>query len=350
MRGTRGSSIRAAAAAIALAAALTAPAARPKGAADPPAGGTPAGVTAAPGAAKEVSGPSVRIAPRAHKMSTYSLTGRYEMHTQDVTFEAPPAYRDSFAYWTGRLKNRSKFEVYEISTRTLETGGDGSVPFVRQVPRFNVEVGEEGKTKVPYDPLEQILKTWIWEGSLDPLGNVRDLRKTAGRENDQLKNIAMPFLLTLFPALKGPFDLKVGESFVEARSLPVPEKLTISGLEELKMKMTRTYRLGKVHGRQAIFDVSIAYVTDPDQEIAAPDTSCVISGGGSGQTTFDLEDGVFVGASQPTSMSLEISAPLRPLPERPETANPGNAVTRIVMDINLSGKQTVTRPWGGDQD
>jgi len=269
----------------------------------------------------------------------------------DVTYEVPEAYHDSFAFWTGRMKAKSKFEVYQFSIRTLDAAEDGSVPFTRQVPHFNLEISEDGKSRVPFDPLEQKLRTWIWEGTLDPLGNIAEIRKVAGREDDELKNLAMPFVESAFPVVKSAVDLMPGSGFDEERIVPMPESPPkISGLENLRLKVTRTYRLKEVRDILAIFDVQVTYALDPAVSITVPDTVCAIGGGGRGEAIFNLRRGLFESTHLPTTMTIDISAPLRPLPDRPETATPGNGKTHIVMDMTLGSTQIVSRPWGADQD
>ncbi len=294
---------------------------------------------------------TIRFAPRAHPLSKYEVNARYEMHFKDVTYEVPEAYRDSFAFWTGRMKGKSKFEVYQFNIQTLDAAENGSVPFTRRLPHFNLEVAEEGRTRVPFDPLEQKLRTWIWDGTLDPLGNITEIHKTAGRDDEEFKNLALPFVESAFPVIKSAIDVSPGGGFDEERIVPLPEPPPkINGLENVRLKVTRTYRLKEVTGDLAVFDVTVTYAMDPATLITVPDTTCAISGGGSGAMTFDVRRGLFVSTHLPTIMTLDISAPLRTLPDRPETANPGNGKTHVVMNMTLDSSQIVSRPWGSDPD
>src|SRR5262245_59271680 len=125
-------------------------------------------------------------------------------------------------------------------------------------------------------------------------------------------------------------------------SMPMPSRLAISGLDKMSLRMTRRYTLRELHGRQALFDVEVMYAADPATPPTAPRTTCVITGGGKGDALFDLQDGAFVEAQQPTHMVIDVEAPLRRLPDQPEGTDPGLGKTHMEITVGLSGKQTVT--------
>ncbi|HEU4400473.1 MAG TPA: hypothetical protein VFT43_00065, partial [Candidatus Polarisedimenticolia bacterium] len=98
----------------------------------------------APAAPTPVPPSTLRFAPRARRLSTYTNVVRLEITTRDVTFEAPPAYQQSFAFWSGRMKGQTKTELFQLQTLTQERAGDGTVPFKRTLPRFQVEIQKDG--------------------------------------------------------------------------------------------------------------------------------------------------------------------------------------------------------------
>jgi hypothetical protein len=126
-------------------------------------------------------------------------------------------------------------------------------------------------------------------------------------------------------------------------TVPLPSKLSIAGLESTAAHLTRRYTLREVRGQEAIFDVAVIYAVDPTTPPTAPRTTCVITGGGEGEAVFDLTEGIFVHATQPTQLVIDVEAPLRHLPDQPADADPGTAKTHMVIGLSLSGKQKVAR-------
>ena len=49
-------------------------------------------------------------------------------------------------------------------------------------------------------------------------------------------------------------------------------------------------------------------------------------------------------------MKIDIEAPLRPLPGRPETETPGLGKSHIALALVLSADQRIQRIWGDDTD
>jgi len=73
-------------------------------------------------------------------------------------------------------------------------------------------------------------------------------------------------------------------------------------------------------------------------------------GGGSGTATFEVRRGVFQQSRMPSSMHIDIEAPLRPLPDHPETERASTGKSHIDLDLLLSGQQKVQRLWGDEPD
>lgn len=309
-------------------------------------------LTAAPAAPSKTTstGTALRLTPKARVMSTYTLECRFEVFTKNVTFDVPQAYQDSFAFWTGRMTQNKRMEVIEIVTSTSESNQNGSVPFKRTVPKFNLELEKKGQPLTPYGPLEKQVTSLAWAGSLDRFGNVKEIRKVAGPDNPEVDGVAFPQFDAVFPELQGPREIRVGEAFTETRVLPLPTRVNVLGLEQTTVRLTREYILKETSGSQATFEVKVTYANDSGNPPKAPDTTCLIAGGGTGQAVFDTRRGVFLSANLPSAMTIDIEAPLRPLPDKPETAHPGKGKTHIDLELLVAGLQTVQRTWGEDQD
>jgi hypothetical protein len=133
--------------------------------------------------------------------------------------------------------------------------------------------------------------------------------------------------------------------------VPFPSRLNIKGLESVQLQITRDFKLIQVRGDHAIFEQTVGYALSPKTPPEAPGTTCVIGGGGRGEATFDVRRGVFKSSSVRSALTVDIEAPLRPLPgvEQPE-GSPGTAKTRLELDILISGEQTVSRVWGEEED
>ena len=309
----------------------------------------PGNTAAAPAAPPQAAG-TIRFTPKARQLSTYVVEGRLDVTNRDVTFDAPPAYRDKFAFWTGRMKGQKRFELYQFQTSTQERAADGTVPFKRILTRFQLELEREGRPLAAMGSLQKDMTTRAWEGTLDPLGNVKEIRRTQGVDNPDAAELWMPMIERLFPPLPGARNLVAGKGFTDVVSVPLPSQLKIRGLEEIHVTVTREYLLKETTGGIAKFEVRTTYAPDPGTPPTEPGTACAISGGGTGEATFDLKRGVFLGTTLPTQMTLEVKAPLQPLEGQPPTADPGTGTTRIDLDLRLSGQQTVRRYWGEEED
>lgn len=306
-------------------------------AAEPPAKGT-----AAPG--------TLRILAKARQMSTYKLGTRFEVGTGDITFEAPAAYQSGFDYWASRMKGQKRSEVCDITTITQGVEKDGDVPFRRTIPRFDIELLQGGQIYAPGLNIGKALAAFVWEGSLDRYGNVKEMRKTEGTETDEIKALAIPEMSHIFPEITESHDLKVGEGFKEEKIVRLPTKLNIAGLEHLTIKWTREYILKSQQGGVATFEVKTTYATDPAFKPEMENTTCQVSGSGTGEATFEVKRGVFLTSRLPSTMHIEIEAPLRPLPEHPETNTSATGKSHVLLDLLLAGEQTVKRVWGDDTD
>ena len=97
--------------------------------------GQPAATPPAPSAPKPAPVPTVlHLLPKVHRLSTYSISARFEMTTRDVTFDAPAAYMESFNFWSKRMKGQRRSEVYEIKSVTQDADAQGLVPFRLTIP------------------------------------------------------------------------------------------------------------------------------------------------------------------------------------------------------------------------
>jgi hypothetical protein len=315
--------------------AATAPAKPPAA----PATAAPATATV-PGAAAA----PVHVQPKAWQMSTYSLDGRLESGIGTVTFEAPPDYQKSFAFWTDRMKGSNRIEMIQILTTTREAEADAHLPFHRQVSRYDLEMNERGGTMEAGSPVTNAVLALAWEGKLDAWGNVTDIKESAApQDRSEVDQLSFPILNSLFPRLEGPRDMRPGETFTEIAQMPMPSRLAIRGLENLAIRMTRVFTLREVRGAEAVFDVAVTDEIDPATAPTEPHTTCVLKGSGKGEAVFNLDDGFFTSGRIPASITIDIEAPLRRLPGQPEDQDPGTAKNHIQMLLTLSGKVTVAR-------
>lgn len=284
---------------------------------------------------------TLHMVPRAHAQAVYEFDGRVEISNRDATFVAPPAYEESFAFWMGRLKGAGKRELIHILTVTREADEKGEVPFQRKVPRFQVEISQGGQWMTSRTTIPEDVRSLVWDGAFDRLGNVIVKKRVEGDEGGSVEHLSFPLLDYLFPRLDGPRDIEVGKGFTDVVSIPLPSRLNIDGLEDIRAVLTREYILEEIDSAVARFKVTAAYELDPDTPPQAPDTTCVIGGRGGGHAVFDVKDGVFLEARLISKMTFDVEAPLRPLPDqKPEEAG-GKASTHLAISVKLSGKQEV---------
>ncbi len=317
----------------------------------PPAAGAKPAVRGAPPSAPAVpAGAPLRFAPKARKMSTYTLNGRFEIKTRDVSFEAPDAYIDGFNFWAGRMKGNKRSEVYQTVTMTQDVDGSGLLPFRRTIPRFNLELEKQGQVFASSDAIERNVTRLVWEGTLDPFGNLKEKRMVGGKDNPEVAQLALSEIERIFPVVQGARDIKIGEGFKEESIVALPTKLNIAGLEDVTLKVTRDYTLKSVATGLATFDVILTYSSDPAYKPKAESTACAFSGGGAGDAVFEVKRGVFVRSRVPSSLRIDIEAPLRPLPGHPETDVGAVGKSHIDLDLVLFGEQRVARTWGEEED
>lgn len=299
---------------------------------------------------KTTAAPSLHMAPRVHAQAVYEFEGRVEIQNRDATFVAPPAYRESFAFWTERLKGAGKRELIRILTVTREADDEGKVPFQRKVPRFQVEISQGGQWMTSRSTIPEDVRSLVWDGALDRLGNVTVMNRVEGDESGSVEHLSFPLLDYLFPRLDGPRDIDVGTGFTDAVSIPLPSRLNIDGLEDIRAVLTREYVLEKIDSAVARFKVSASYALDPDTPPQAPDTTCVIGGSGAGHAVFDVKDGVFLEGQLISKMTFDVEAPLRPLPDQKEGEADGKASTHLAISVKLNGKQKVAGILGSGSD
>jgi len=248
------------------------------------------------------------------------------------------------------MKGQRRSEVFEMTTMTQDTNDKSLVTFRRTIPKFDVEMERQGEFMASPPELEQSVASLVFEGTLDHFGNVKEFKKTAGSDDTELGSLAIPEISRLFPEVDGPHDYRTGDGFKEERTVRLPTKLAIAGLESVTYKVIREYALKSLQGGLATFDVRITYADDPAFKPGAEKTSLRITGGGSGTAVFEPGRGVFQESRLPTSMRIDIEAPLRPLPDHPETAKAPTGKTHVDLDLLVAGRQTVRRVWGDDTD
>jgi hypothetical protein len=305
----------------------------------------------APSPPKEPAAPAaLRVVPKSRRMSTYTLGARFEITTRDITFEAPAAYQSGFDFWAGRMKGQRKSEVCEMVTVTQDADPSGDVVFRRTIPKYDVELEKQGQIYASERSVERTVAALQWEGRLDPFGNVKEMHKVAGDDGGEVADLAIPEMSRVFPEMKGPLSLKVGDSFKEERIVRLPTKLGIKGLEHVTVQWVREYILKAQQDGVATFEVKTTYANDPAFKPEMDGTTCQIGGGGSGEALFEIKRGVFARSRVPTTMHIDIEAPLRPLPDQPATNVTSVGKSHIQLDLLLSGEQTVKRTWGDDTD
>ena len=340
------------AAALSMACLIDAAAAKPKPA-KPTAPATAPNTSGAADTKAPASSPAsapILLNPRGWGRAIYAIDGRVQTSIKDVTFEAPPAYQESFTFWTNRMKGGQRAELFNLLTTTTEPAEDGSLPFHRQVSRYQLDMYDKGEMKVGDDEAVHEVTNLAWEGALDAKGNIKELRLV--RHPDEMRGIqglSFQRLDEIYPRLTDRRQMKVGESFVEEIPMPLPQRLTVHGLEEVGIKVSRRMTLKQVNGQEAIFDVNVTYVANPATPPSAPRTSMTIGGGGDGQATFDMTDGLFTSARLASVLSIDIEAPLRKLPDQPEGSDPGTAKSHIEMAFDFSARQSLSKLFMGEE-
>ncbi|HET8948117.1 MAG TPA: hypothetical protein VFQ07_14160, partial [Candidatus Polarisedimenticolia bacterium] len=207
---------------------------------------------------------AVTLTPRVWTRSSYSFEGRLESTVQDVTFETPPAYKDSFTFWGNRMKGTERTELIQTITSTHEAEQNGNVPFHRQVTRFMVDLAEHGQTKTGGPTLSRDVQSLAWDGQLDPRGLVIEKKRVAGPEDmTEVDRLAFPLLDQVLPVLDEPRTLKPGETLTFTTTMPLPSRLTINGLEDVAARLTRVLTFKELRGRQVVFSDKATYVIDP---------------------------------------------------------------------------------------
>jgi len=316
--------------------AKTEPPKKPAAPKKPPAAPAPAPANVAP----------VTLTPRAWSRSSYSFEGRVESTVQDVTFETPPAYTESFSFWGNRMKGTERTELIQTITSTHEAQENGNVPFHRQVARYMVDLAEHGQTKTMGPVLTRDVQSLAWDGQLDARGLVVEKKRVAGPEDmSEVDRLSFPLLDQVLPVLDASKTLKPGETLTFTSTMPLPSRMTINGLEDVAAQLTRVLTFKELRGRQVVFSDKATYVIDPATPPKLPRTSCVIGGGGDGEAIFDLDAGFFLNAGLETKMTIDIEAPLRPLPGQPEGVDPGTGKSHLVLALKLFGKQTAAQMY-----
>jgi len=157
----------------------------------------------------------LRFNPKVRRMSTYSLQGRFEVTTKDVTFEAPDAYKAGFNFWAGRMKGEKRSEVCEMTTMTQDAEDKGMNTFRRTIPRFDLEMIKQGQVLASPLATQQSVASLVFDGTMDQLGNVKSLKKVAGPDDPEIQALAIPEVARVFPDVDAPHDLRIGEGFTE---------------------------------------------------------------------------------------------------------------------------------------
>jgi hypothetical protein len=318
-------------------------------------GGLPPAALAADAAPVAPPGPSstpapgkVRFAPQAHGGSSYRAEVHVQVVTKDVVFDAPPAYAESFKFWASRMKGSKRDELYQYVILTDDPAADGTVPFRKQISRFQVEMEKDGQALTAMSDAVLDMPKQVWEGKFDRAGSVREIRRTAGTDDADMQELATAYADDVFPAGEAPREMSIGEALRSVSHLPLPSRLHVEGLEEIRLVMTRELTLKQVGGDLARFEIKTTFANDPATKPSRPGTSCTITGSGTGEATFDLKRGVYQETRQTSTLLLDFAAPLRRLPQMAETEQPGNGKTHIVLEMLLTGTQDVHSVLGSD--
>jgi hypothetical protein len=298
---------------------------------------------AAPGAAGKV-----RFAPQPRAASSYRAEVHVQVFTKDVTFDAPPAYAEGFKFWTSRMKGSKRDELYQFLILTDDPAADGTVPFRRQISRFQIEMEKDGQALTAMSDAVLDMPKQVWEGKLDRTGNVQEIRRVAGTDDADMKEIATGYAVDVFPAGQAPREMSIGESVRTVSHLPLPSRLHVEGLEETGLVMTRELTLKQVTADMARFEIKTTFASDPATKSNRAGTSCTVSGSGTGEATFDLKRGVYQTTRQTSTLLIDLVAPLRRLPQMPETEQPGIGKSHIVLELMLTGTQDVHAILGSD--
>jgi hypothetical protein len=299
-----------------------------------------------PGPAPAASPGVLHFQPRARGGSSYELQSRVGILTQDVTFDVPQAYRESFAFWSDHMKGQERSELYRFVLLTDDPAADGSVTYHRSVSRFQVEMAKNGEPLEPMTNASRDMPSLGWDGTLDPFGNVRAEKLVAGKNDPDMEELARPYAERPFPRVEGPRDLLVGEALKISEPMPPPSRMHIDGLESIGVVITRELTLRSFDGARAVFDVKTTYAADPARASTLKNTTCAISGSAKGEMVFDARRGVFESSREEGTMVFDIRAPLRPLPEHPETAHAGSGASHLALRLNVSAQQTVHKILG----
>ena len=303
-----------------------------------------AAAPAAPAAAAPIT-----LTPRAWPRSSYNFEGRLESTVQDVTFEVPAAYKDSFAFWGGRMKGTERTELIQYITSTHEAEENGDVPFHRQVARYMVDLSEHGQVRTMGGQVNRDVQNLAWDGRLDARGRIVEIKRVAApADTAEVDRLAFPMLDDVLPVLDGPRSLKTGESVTFESTLPLPSRMSVKGLEDVAARMTRVFTLKELRDRQAVFAVKTTYAIDPGTPPKADRTTCVIGGGGDGEAIFDLDAGYFLSARITTKMTIDIEAPLRPLPDQPQGTDPGTGKSHLALVLTMYGKQAAAQMFSAE--
>jgi len=190
------------------------------------------------------------------------------------------------------------------------------------------------------------VQSLAWDGRFDAHGVILEKKKVAGPEDmTDINRLSFPLLDEVLPVLDAARPLKPGETLTFTTTMPLPSRLTINGLEDVAAQLTRVLTFKELRGRQVVFSDKATYAIDPSTPPKLPRTSCVIGGGGDGEAIFDLDAGFFLNARLETTMTIDIEAPLRPLPGQPEGVDPGTGKSHLVVSLLLSGKQTAAQMY-----
>lgn len=286
----------------------------------------------------------LKLEPHAWPRSSYSFEGRIETEIGTATFKAPPEYQQSFDFWTGKMRDTNRQELLQQITSTAEAEEGGAVPFHRSISRYSLDINDQGRLKTPFGDVPKAVQQLAWDGRLDAQGRILEMRRVAAPEDTStIDRLAFPLLDHALPALDGPRTLKAGDTITVEESLPLPSRLTIAGLEDTAVRMTRVLTPREVIGDEITFAVKTTYATDPSTPPKAEHTTCVITGGGDGEAVFNKSDGMFVRSNLASKLVVDIQAPLRPLPTQAPGTDPGSASVHIEMGLKMNGKQGLAR-------
>ncbi|MCW4469055.1 DUF6263 family protein [Flavobacterium sp. MFBS3-15] len=222
------------------------------------------------------------------------------MNAQEVSLK--PEFKANTTYTQTEVQNNKIAITYEGADEPMEQEAPANVT-------RTIEVGKLTNNELPFtitmavDPNQQGAE--MLNGA-KILGKVKggklafesvDAPNMPDQVKDMIKSMMeQAFLTTFFPAKK----MKVGESF----AIDIPMEIPVGPGISMDMKDVATFRLKKVEGRKAIFDVN--HVITLQANVEGQDMKG--SGTGSGEMVYDLDQNYPVANTATVTMDMGFEA------------------------------------------